>query len=268
MTIRNTLYVIACLFLCATQGKAQEKKWCNQHYVDLAFGTEFNTSSYQKPIGEIAFQGKQRISLNLTLKYQYFFHKHWGIFLDLHGSATSHYSQESLIKKMEMTKDMQPHYYYTYTGIMNKEDYEDGFIHGVYAIGAMYRRDINSWSLRPYISLGYTFYSPNIIDYLRKEEGSNQVEHIKVTFGNGKEDQHGYCITPGLYVSKAIASIVYLTAELSYTIHPKTFTGHYQRSNKYTHEILEQYKIREKAGNYLTINLGMSIRIAKSTPKP
>lgn len=46
-------------------------------------------------------------------------------------------------------------------------------------------------------------------------------------------------------------------------IYPRTFTGHYQRSNIYTQEIIEQYEVKERPGNYLNLKFGLSIRLGK-----
>ena len=46
-------------------------------------------------------------------------------------------------------------------------------------------------------------------------------------------------------------------------IYPRTFTGHYQRSNMYTQEIIEQYEVKERPGNYLNLKFGLSIRLGK-----
>ena len=152
-------------------------------------------------------------------------------------------------------------HYYTYTGSMDKEN----IMQATYTIGAMYRQDIHSWSFRPYLALGCAQYMhASTIDYLRKEEGNNQVEQVKVTVGNNKNLQYGFCLSPGIYVSKAIARIVSLTADLSYTVHTREFAAHYQRSNIYTHEVLEQYNIKETPGNYLNLRVGLSIRFAKN----
>lgn len=261
-TICHTLICFGLFIAISVQTHAQkESSRRNEHFVDLAFGAGFNTSSYKSPIGEIIFQGKQRASFGFTMKYQYFFHKHWGAFLSLNGNSSYPYSEEKLMNKME--KQPSPHYY-TYTGSMNKDD----MMQGTYTIGAMYRQDIQSWSFRPYFALGCAQYMhATTIDYLRKEEGSNQVEQVKVTVGNNHLLQYGFCLSPGIYISKAIARIVYLTADLSYTVHTREFAAHYQRSNIYTHEVLEQYNTKESPGNYLDLRIGLSIRFAKSNIK-
>lgn len=258
--MKTIYYTLICFALFAakdTRASAQEETRRNEHFVDLAFGAEFNTSSYKSAIGEVAFQGKKRAFVSLMLKYQYFFHKHWGVSLTLNSGDCSPYSKERLMSKME--KQPLP-YYYTYNGSLDN----DHFMQDTYTIGAMYRQDIKSWSFRPYMAFGCALYGAmNTIDYIRKEEGSNQMEQVKVTFGNGKETQYGFCLSPGIHISKAIASIVYLTADFSYIIHPQRFTGHYQRSNVYTCKILEQYEVKEKPGNYLNLKFGLSIRLGK-----
>ncbi|WP_294611780.1 hypothetical protein [uncultured Bacteroides sp.] len=259
--MKTIYYTLICFTLFAaesTQGYAQkETARRNEHFVDLAFGAELNTSSYKSAIGEIAFQGKKRAFVSMLMRYQYFFHKHWGVSLSLNSGDCSPYSTERLMSKME--KQPLP-YYYTYNGSLTDED----SMQSTYTIGAMYRQDIKSWSFRPYMALGCALYSAaNTIDYLCKEEGNNQVEQVKVTFGNGKRTQSGFCFSPGIYISKAIARIVSLTADLSYTVHTRKFTAHYQRSNIYTQEILEQYSVKETSGNYLSLKVGLSIRFAR-----
>lgn len=254
-------YTLICftLFIAkGTQAHAQEETARrNQHFVDFAFGTEINTSSYNSALGEVTFQGKKRIFVSMLIKYQYFFHKHWGVSFNLTSGDCSPYSKERLISKVE--KQPLP-YYYAYNGSLKNDD----GMQSTYTIGIMYRQNIESWSFRPYMAFGCALYSAtNTIDYLRKEEGSNQVEQVKVTFDNGKKTQSGFCLSPGIYISRAIASIVYLTADVSYIIHPRTFTGHYQRSNMYTQEIIEQYEVKERPGNYLNLKFGLSIRLGK-----
>lgn len=204
-------YTLICFSLLITHSAPihaqKESARRNEHFIDLAFGAEFNTSSYKSPIGEIVFQGKQRAYVSIIMKYQYFFHKHWGAFLSLNSNGSSPYSEERLMDKME--KQPASHYY-TYTGSMDKDD----IMQGTYTLGAMYRQDIHSWSFRPYLAFGCAQYMhANTIDYLRKEEGNNQVEQVKVTVGNNKNLQYGFCLSPGIYISKAVASIVYLTAD-------------------------------------------------------
>ena len=46
-------------------------------------------------------------------------------------------------------------------------------------------------------------------------------------------------------------------------IYPRTFTGHYQRNNIYTQEIIKQYEVKERPGNYLNLKFGLSIRLGK-----
>ena len=260
--IYYTLICFSLLITHSAQIHAQkESARRNEHFIDLAFGAEFNTSSYKSPIGEIVFQGKQRAYVSITMKYQYFFHKHWGAFLSLNSNGSSPYSEERLMDKME--KQPASHYY-TYTGSMDKDD----IMQGTYTLGAMYRQDIHSWSFRPYLAFGCAQYMhANTIDYLRKEEENNQVEQMKVTVGNSKNLQYGFCLSPGIYISKAVASIVYLTADFSYTVHTRKFAAHYQRSNIYTHEIVEQYNVKETPGNYLNLRIGLSIRFAKNKAK-
>ncbi|MBE5693099.1 MAG: hypothetical protein EGP90_00870, partial [Bacteroides sp.] len=91
--IYYTLICFSLLITHSTQIHAQkESARRNEHFIDLAFGAEFNTSSYKSPIGEIVFQGKQRAYVSITMKYQYFFHKHWGAFLSLNSNGSSPYS--------------------------------------------------------------------------------------------------------------------------------------------------------------------------------
>lgn len=118
--IYYTLICFSLLITHSAQIHAQkESARRNEHFIDLAFGAEFNTSSYKSPIGEIVFQGKQRAYVSITMKYQYFFHKHWGAFLSLNSNGSSPYSEERLMDKME--KQPASHYY-TYTGSMDKDD--------------------------------------------------------------------------------------------------------------------------------------------------
>ncbi len=110
--MRAIYYTLICfsLFIAiSTQAHAQkESTRRNEHFVDLAFGAEFNTSSYKSPIGEIAFQGKQRAFASITMRYQYFFHKHWGVSLSFNSNGSSPYSEERLMSKMEAQPS--PHY--------------------------------------------------------------------------------------------------------------------------------------------------------------
>ena len=53
-----------------------------------------------------------------------------------------------------------------------------------------------------------------------------------------------------------------LTEESTALIRSK-FTGHYQRNNIYTQEIIKQYEVKERPGNYLNLKFGLSIRLGK-----
>ena len=61
----------------------------------------------------------------------------------------------------------------------------------------------------------------------------------------------------------AVPAPYVLHADTEQVIYPRTFTGHYQRSNMYTQEIIEQYEVKERPGNYLNLKFGLSIRLRK-----
>lgn len=258
--MKTTIYILTSLLLSAMQGNAQEETARrNQHFIDIMVGPVINVSSYKSPVGEIAFQGKNRFFGSLSLNYQYFFLKHWGAFADFYLNFASPYSPESVINKMETS-------YYPYQYTYNRSyDKEQGQMQQIFSTGIMYRKNIKSWSFRPHLGFGLVrYFSTNAIGYYRKEEGSNRIEEISVTFNNSNNDTRvGFCLSPGIYVSRSIGHGAYLMAGFSYIIHPRTFTGHYRRCNAYTHEILEQYDIKEKPGNYMNLKVGLSVRVSK-----
>lgn len=259
MKIHSFALVCLALFICTGLPchAQKESKRLNEHYIDLALGAGFNTSSYNSSIGEICFQGRRRAAFRISMRYQYFFHKNWGAILSLNTNESSPYTKEKLVEKME--NGAQPHYY-AYIGSLNKAY----VMQSTYNAGIMYRQDVKSWSFRPYISLGCARYmNANVIEYMRKSVGSNHAEHIKVTVGNGSDSQFGLCVAPGISISKSIARIVYLIADLSYPMHTRSFTANYQRTNVYTHEVIEQYNIKEKPGNFIDLKVGLSVRLSK-----
>lgn len=260
MTIRNTLYVIAGLFLCTTQGKAQRDTIRrNQHFVGLALGPVVTSASYESPIGEIVFQGRHKLYGSLSVNYQYFFLKHWGTFIDFAFYDASQYHPEETISKMETVSHP---YQYIYNRYYDKDREH---IRPVFSAGIIYRKDIGAWCISPQIGFGLTrYFNANSISYYRKEEGSNQMEEISVDINNnGKGTIYAFKISPGIHISRTVCHGLSLTAGISYVIHPQTFTGNYRRCNAYTHEVLEQYEVKEKPGNHIHIKIGAAVWITR-----
>lgn len=243
--------------------RAQENKtggFSPIHRVSAYLGMSSLTNATNNTFGDIAVYGRHKtLFYNMTLRYDFFFHRHWGVYAEYFVPGTDGPKPEEWIPVMENHAQGYDH---TYTGDARKGNHSCN----VFTVGVDYRQRLKSWEIQPSVGVGLSLYdTDNTIKYLRKKNGTNKVEQIEVMFKHNNGRYPILCVTPGVTLMKHIGNRFILAANISYTLHLQNMSAEYRRTNAYTHEMLENYSQNIKPGHFLRLGLGISVQLGKNS---
>lgn len=259
---RCTIYLIGLLLtVCVSKGYAQTENvdsFKPIHRVSAFLGISSLTNADDNLTGQITVYGKHKtLFTNFTLRYDYFFMRNWGVHAEYFIPGSDGPKPSEWIPLM---KDNANGYDYTYTGDADKGNYSCSVI----TMGADYRLPLNSWEIQPSVGMGFSLYDTNnTIDYLRKEKGTNRVEHIETVFKHSHGRYPVLCVVPGISVLKHVGKRLSIAANVSYVINMHSMSAEYRRSDAYTHEMLESHALSIQPGHFLRLGIGVSVQLGK-----
>lgn len=257
----NKKHFFICMFVMMNVSpiRAQENKTDGVspiHRVGVYLGMSSLTNATNNTVGDIAVYGRHKtLFYNMTLRYDFFFHRHWGVYAEFFVPGTDGPKPEEWIPMME---DHAKGYDYAYTGDADNGNHSCS----VFTVGVNYRQQLKSWEIQPSVGIGLSLYdTDNTIKYLRKESGTNNVEQVEVMFKHNDGRYPILCVTPGVTIMKHIGKRIMLGANISYTLHLQNLSAEYRRTNAYTHEVLESYSQKIMPGHFLRLGLGISVQL-------
>lgn len=260
---KHIIYLIGLLLtVCTSKGYAQtENADCFKpiHRVSAFLGMSTLTNADDNLTGQVTVYGRHKtLFTNITLRYDYFFKRNWGVYVEgfMPGSDGPKPSEW-----MPLMENNAKGYDYTYTGDADKGNYTCSVI----TVVADYRLPLNSWEILPSAGMGFSLYDTNnTIDYLRKEKGTNRVEHVETVFKHSHGRYPVLCFVPGVSVLKYVGKRLSIAANMSYVVNLHSMSAEQRRSDAYTHEVLENSSLSVHPGHFLRLGLGVSVQLGKT----
>lgn len=257
---KRVIYFI-CIFItaCISEGHAQEENtgtFTPIHRVSAFWGMSILTNADDNLAGQITVYGKHKtLFTNLTFRYDFLFKQNWGIYAECFIPGTDEPEPSEWIPRME---NNAKGYDYTYTGDADKGNYSCNII----TIGVDYCQKLKSWDLQPSVGIGIGLYDTgNTIDYLRKETGTNMVEHIETVFKHNKGRYPVLCAVPGISLVKHVGKRLDLVANISYIVNLHSLSAEYRRTDAYTREVRESHTLSIRPGHFLRLGIGIGIQL-------
>jgi len=255
--MRRKLVLIFFLFVTlvsSTYGQnslAYKSKW---QFRTLSGGNIPITKLLQGTETDYLLQYKDHSYYLQLLSGSYFFHKHWGVDLNLRIGGSSEIGERTDEFIAKIHSRYGDNYFVSAETKESSEVFHQGYI------GVIYRLETNKFYVYPTLSIGVTAIYTNRWQAHLKEKNSNN--EYELSLSNESKPSTGFFFTlaPSVSFGYKLSKLVFLNADVTFSYFRPNFASKKEFVNLYTRESSVEYFDYKK--DILTLGLGVGVIIA------
>lgn len=250
------------LFILAlASGAEAEEKTTHypRHQIGAGNGATFATNPNMSELGKIGLMGAHRTVMNLSLEYQYFFNRNWGLTANF---IFPNYSGENPEKWIPRSEGLGEEHFFADISDKHWQTYSTYQCN--MSAGVVYRYSYGPWSFQPSVGAGVSLYNGNgNVTYYVVPPGKEHTEYVEMVFGGGKSRQPIVSMNFSFTVMRRLSSWFSLWLRPSYILNCGGISSTLTRTDDITHEVISTISSKQHPGSYFNIQLGLTLTIGE-----
>lgn len=184
--MRVIIYILMLLFIFTCTKLAAQQVY-EQATLEGEFGVEHDINNWTSGNFTDDLLSPASASVTVKLRYNYYFHRRWGIHADFKMGST----RPSKNKKGRLPSSLIGLYdndYYIQEATLNSAR---SSVFGLLSVGGQYRYERRKWTLIPRISIGISHVSADNCSFILKGKGNNELHKVTHYVEGFRNDELG-----------------------------------------------------------------------------